>query len=366
MTLHLVKISKNNGRYLANKNTSIAATLFISLLLLQLRVLLTMPDNDGSIRYLLVAFAILIGANISRKSWQMLFQHFTISGLIIALNYWLNWHPGSDIWLIEANKYIFKEGFGGINMLMSVLNIFFLISTYTLRMSYKKTTKIFSSLTAFATFSLCLASNSRMAAIAPILALFISWFCSSGRHKIKQFSTINRLIYLGWCIITPLLACWYFVVKPDWQSGMLSDKTRIQIWACSLKNSILDGNNKIAFGNGYEWLPIKESCGHWQAHSSYIHFLSMHGVLGILGIIAIMLLVVKGIRGQLRQNPQTSSFWLCSWSESALGCILLVAITALSSTTYLGGYLNPLLIGLILSMGLVPTQGKSRLKKHDV
>ena len=80
----------------------------------------------------------------------------------------------------------------------------------------------------------------------------------------------------------------------------------------------------------------------------------MHRLLGLIALVVIMLIVFKGIRDHLRHRGHERSSWHSSWGEVALGSTLVVMITAVSSTTYLGGYLNPFLMGLMLSMGLAP------------
>lgn len=366
LAIHLVKILRENRSHDGKKSISLAAALFIGLLLTQLRVLLTMPDNDGATRYLLIAFALLVGANLSRRSWKTLFHYITISGLITAICYWANWQPEVSSWLIKANKYTFKEGYGGINMLGSVLDIFLVVSTYTLRTCRMKISKIYSSLAVFSIFSLILATNSRMAVIAPILAVYLSWLYSTGRYQLNQLARPKKWFFSSLCIFAPFVACWFFVVRPDWSNGMLSDAARLEIWVCSLKNSIFAGNNRIAYGIGYMWQQIQAACGQWQAHSSYIHFVSMHGMLGIMGIMSIIFLAFKGARDQLRRFNSNICFWNCNCGEVTLGCMLVVAITALSSTTYLGGYLNPMLMGLVFSMSLVPTFAKSIQVERDL
>ena len=80
----------------------------------------------------------------------------------------------------------------------------------------------------------------------------------------------------------------------------------------------------------------------------------MHGLLGLIAFAVIILIVLKGIQEHLRHRDHERSLWHSSWGEVSLGSTLVVMITAVSSTTYLGGYLNPFLIGLMLSMGLAP------------
>ena len=354
LSLHWIRALWAQRNLIHRQLTTIVPGIALGLLLIQTRMLLTMEDHEGPTRYMLIAFALLVGSNLSLASWKRLLQWITAGSLAVSIFFLVSLATSNGAWLGTVNKDVFGEGYGGINMLGSVLNIFTVLSAYTLRISKNNLIKLLAASTFFTSYALCLASNSRMTAVAPLLALFIAWITSEGWKKLLKLSNPFRPAAILFVLSVPAAIYWYGAILPDIGSGMKSDIARLNIWQCSLENSIFAGNNRIAYGNGFQWKPIQEACGHWQAHSSYVHFLSMHGLLGLIALAVIMLIVFKGIRDHLRQSGHERSLWHSSWGEVALGSTLVVMITAVSSTTYLGGYLNPFLIGLMLSMGLAP------------
>lgn len=371
LSLHWIRALWSQRNLIHRQLSTIIPGVALGLLLIQSRMLLTMEDHEGPTRYLLIAFALLVGCNLSATSWRRLLQWITAGLLALSIAIYLSWLVGNYSALSLVNKHSLEEGFGGINMLGSVLDVLTVCSVYSLRISRSLAARIVASLSAITGYTLCLATNSRMAAVAPLLALFFAWAIAEGWPRARRLPERLRNITAGIYILLPAAIYWHFAIKPDLEIKMINDTARLNIWRCSLENSIFAGNNRIAYGNGFQWKPIQEACGQWQAHSSYVHFLSMHGLLGLIALAVIMVIVFKGILGHLRHRSHDQSLWHSSWGEVALGSTLVVMITAVSSTTYLGGYLNPFLIGLMLSMGLAPlpetqsklesTQGEARI-----
>ena len=346
----------------------------LGLLLIQSRMLLTMEDHEGPTRYLIIASALLIGHKLSLTNWKSLLQWITAGALAAETILYLNWSIGGFASLYYTNKDALGEGFGGINMLGTVLATFTTCSAYSLRISKTLLPRLMACLTLFTSYSLCLASESRLSAITPLLAIFFSWVLSEGWPKARRLRPSIKIPVLCAISSIPTIAIWNLAISPDLARGMAADNERLQIWKCSISNSLLAGNNRIAYGNGFDWTSIREACGHWQAHSSYIHFLSMHGLLGLISLLVIALIILKGIRTHLHHRSFPRSLWHSSWGEVSLGCIFIVMLTGTTTTTYLGGYLNPLLIGLMLSTALAPLpgcdsdpgpcQGEARINTH--
>ena len=204
------------------------------------------------------------------------------------------------------------------------------------------------------TYSLCLESNSRLAAVSPFAGLLLSWLISEGWPSIRKLKLPAKSAAVCLFLAVPLVAIWNVVIAPDLADGMESDALRFQIWKCSISNSLLAGNNRIAYGNGFDSRAMQDACGQWQAHSSYVHFVSHHGVLGLISLLVILLIIFKGIRAHFNHRLEPRSLWNSSWGEVALGCTVTVMLNGITTTNYLGGYLNPLVIGLMLSTGLAP------------
>ena len=264
------------------------------------------------------------------------------------------WSYGDFSSLELTNKYFFGEGLGGINVLGSVLSTLTVIGVYSLRISKSLAPRVIAILSTFTSYSLCLASNSRSAAVAPVFALFLAWFFSEGWSALKKLRLPIKSAVLLFFTAVPLSIIWNVIIAPDLADGMESDALRLQIWKCSIKNSVLAGNNRIAYGNGFDSSSMQDACGQWQAHSSYVHFLSHHGLLGLISLLVVLVIVLKGIRAHLNHRTDSRSIWHSSWGEVSLGSALIILLTGIATSSYLGGYLNPLLIGLTLSVSLAP------------
>ena len=228
----------------------------------------------------------------------------------------------------------------------------------------KFATRLISCASIVTTYSLCLESNSRLAAVTPFAGLLLSWLISEGgRHKKLKLPAKFAAVCLF--LAVPLVGIWNIVIAPDLADGMESDALRLQIWKCSISNSLLAGNNRIAYGNGFDSTAMQDACGQWQAHSSYVHFLSNHGVLGLISLLVILLIVFKGIRAHFNHRLEPRSLWHSSWGEVALGCTITVMLNGMTTTNYLGGYLNPLVIGLMLSASLAPLTASEFKRKSQ-
>ena len=353
LSWHLLRQLWSSRHHLKGHIASLTPGIALGLLLIQSRMLMRMDDNEGPTRYLLIAVALLVGSGLSQTSWKHLLQWMAAGTLILSIIFWLQSDITNNNWLYDANKYWAGEGYGGINMLGSALNVLTVCSFYSVRLSKKLIPRLISGVSCLLSFTLCLASNSRMAAVAPLLAIFFAWLASSGWDRAKRLPKLAKTVVTGVFILIPLSTYWYFAIRPDISMGMVNDTARLEIWWCNLQNSIFAGNNKIVYGSGYDWSAIRDACGHASSHNAYIQFLSMHGLLGGIAFAMLLIFVVKGIRDHLLHRDNERSLWSCSWGETALGTTLVVLFAAISSSTHLGGYLNPLLIGLMFSMGLI-------------
>jgi len=361
LSVHLLRQLWSSRHHWTGHIASLTPGIALGLLLIQSRMLIRMDDNDGPTRYLLIAVALLVGSGLSRTSWKHLLQWIATGTLALSIIFWLQSDISNSNWLAEANKYWAGEGYGGINMLGSALNVLTVFSFYCLRSSNNWLPRLISFTGCLLSFMLCLASNSRMAAVAPLLAIFFAWLISKGWAQAQRLSKLPKVAAVGLSILIPSATYWYFAIRPDLKIGMVNDTARLEIWWCNLQNSIFAGNNKIVYGSGYDWTAIRDACGHASSHNAYIQFLSMHGLLGFIAFAMLLIFVTKGIQNHLIQRNREQGFWHCSWGETALGTTLVVLFAAISSSTHLGGYLNPLLIGLAFSMSLItlPTSTSS-------
>ena len=353
LSWHLLRQIWSSRHHLKGHIASLTPGIALGLLLIQSRMLMRMDDNEGPIRYFLIAVALLVGSSLSLANWKHLLGWISKGTLVLSILLLLLWDPTINLWLNHVNKTLLGEGYGGVNMLGSVLNVLFICSFYSLRLNNNLCNRLISGAACLFSYTLCLASHSRMAALAPLLAAFFAWIVSEGWPAAKVLPRRLKAVAIGAFITLPTSIYWHFAIRPDFANGMNSDRLRLNIMWCHLQNSIFAGNNKIAYGSGYDANQLRDACGHASSHNAYVQLLSMHGVLGVIALGVILILVIQGIINHLCHRDSPQGIWSCSWAEAALGCTFVVMITAISSSTHLGGYLNPLLIGLMLSMGLI-------------
>ena len=365
LSLHLLRQLWTSRQYVKGKIASLTPGIALGLLLIQSRMLMRMDDHEGPTRYLLIAVALLVGSCLSNTNWKHLLQWIATGTLILSMMFWLQLDSTNSLWIHAANKNWAGEGYGGINMFCSVLNVLTLCSFYGFRLSDKLLQRLITGSACLLSYSLCLVSQSRMAAVAPLLAVFFAWLISEGWSKVKRLSNLPKAGAIGILMLLPSATYWHFAIRPDLSSNMVNDTARLQIWWCNLQNSVFAGNNKIIYGSGFDSSRIRDACGHASSHNAYVQFLSMHGLLGSIALLVLLILVSQGIRHHLRHRGDARGRWRCSWAEVALGTNLLILFTAISSSTHLGGYLNPLLIGLMLSMSLAPLPQASDPKNAD-
>lgn len=354
LSVHLLSQLWSSRHRWTGHIASLTPGIALGLLLIQSRMLIRMDDNEGPTRYLLIAVALLVGSQLTLQNWKHLLQWIATGSLILSITLLLFWDPTKLNWLSHANKFLLGEGYGGINMLCSALNVLVICSFYSFRLNKSLFSKLISGTACLLGYTACLASQSRMAATAPLLALFFAWLVSEGWSRAKALPGRLQAPAISAFILLPTSIFWYFAIWPDISAGMPSDHARLKIWWCHLHNSVFAGNNKIVYGSGYDWQEIRNICGNFSSHNSYIQLFSMHGLLGLIGLGVILILVSQGLCNHLAHRDSPRGLLSCSWAEAALGCTFVVLITAISSSTHLGGYLNPLLIGLMLSMSLAP------------
>lgn len=331
-----------------NISLQVAPAIMIGLLLVQAKVILNMDDHPGATRYIILSSTILASSTLTIRSWRALLNWLSAAGFIMGILLYTQFDESNYRWLMDSNKYFFGEGLGGINLLGSVLNAICVSNFYSARLSKKVILRIVFLVNSVFIYLLCLETQSRMAAIAPVLSIVLSWIISEGISLLRRSPPVKRISYLGGFFIIPTSAYWWLVIRPE--MSMRGELSRLSIWKCFLENSILAGNNKIAYGNGYDLESIQQACGHWQAHNALMQLLSMHGIIGIIALSPVAVLIFKNIFNHLNDRFDEGIKWRASWGEVSAGLTLIAIIPSISSTTFLGGYVNPIIIGLLLSV----------------
>ena len=331
-----------------------------SLVFLQARTIIRLDDHPGASFYVLIAAGLSIGATYSAEKWMRLLRWIGCSALF--LNIKLLWIGASGYpagasanWITAANNEVFELGFGRINALSSVLATLTILCFYGARRDKNIAAKIIHSLGCISGYALCLQTDSRIAAGAPLIAavaafgICIKDYAASRRFKRIQKRTIATIIGLISVI------GWSTAIQPELETGMASEKLRLAFWQCWLQNSILAGNGKIIHGIGYNLKTMVNACDNQSADSGLVQIIGQHGFLGALAIVLLLILMIRSFcnqRAEALKTAEQSSALHCSWSEAAMGCLLTVLLCNLTTPAYLGSFVGAALTGLSLSMNL--------------
>ena len=186
LSLHWIHSLWANRHLNPQRLSTIVPGIALGLLLIQSRKLLTYSDSEGPSRYLIIAFALLVGSSLSTTNWKSLLQWITAGTLTLGGILYFAWSNGDFSTLEETNKYFFREGLGGINVLATVLSTLTVCGVYSLRISKNLATRLISCVSIFTAYSLCLESNSRLAAVTPFAGLLLSWLISEGWPSIRK------------------------------------------------------------------------------------------------------------------------------------------------------------------------------------
>ncbi len=373
----LEPVFQNRGK-VDSRHLGTAYALFTGLLLFQAHTIAIRADKVGFSQYLMVAIGLAVGFTLNLKAWRILLQWMNIATLSICTvllshfqshEMWIGIIQGDGI-MSSVNDEIFAKGYGGINRIATMLCLLTIASWASARLSKSRFFQILGGLGTCIGYFTCLASESRMAAIAPITGIIISWLIIHGRSLLRS-SNRKNLIIRAILILGPFFAIGTFVVGSDLDVGFSGDLTRLKLIRCWLSSVYKTKISNIVWGNSREKVmslcsnnnignadDTKRAIGH--AHNTFAHITGLHGLFGIIAICILIIVIYRGMISQIlhsritfksiSSNPITNF----SWGEACLGFNLTILICSLTTTIHIYNHVNQLLIGLLLSASLAP------------
>ena len=366
-------VIKNRSRNDSRHSGTVYA-LFIGLLLFQARSIVTGSDETGISQYLMVALGLAVGFSLGLDAWRRLLQWINLATLAISIALLSHFRIEQD-WLQEVNRQLFDEGYGNINRLGVVLCLLTITSWASARLSRHRLFQALGASGAALGYLTCLATESRMAAITPLVAVSASWLIHHAPPLLKSKSKAKLPLMVA-AVLIPLGTVWTFVILPDIDVGFSGDNTRMRLIRC-WAGSLFSGQSSILYGTGHNrskimelcsdanigniWADISVSGASGHAHNTYAQLAALHGLFGIVAILILALVISRGMVHQFRismtGNPrETAQGWSTfSWGEACLGFNLTVLIGSLLTTIHIYSHVNQFLIGLLLSASLAPS-----------
>lgn len=365
----LKRSTKKDSRHMGT-----AYAIFLGLLLFQSRAIVTHSDETGMSQYLMVAMGLAVGYSLSLKAWRSLLHWLNLATLVISITFLSNFRLEHD-WLQDINLQVFNEGYGNINRLAVMFSLLTIASWGAARLSRRTVFQVLGGVGAGLGYLTCLATESRMATITPLVAVIASWLIIHGRTLLESTAR-TKLPLIAAISMIPLSTIWAFGILPDLDVGLSGDITRIRLIRCWAE-SIFSGSNRFLYGTGYNREKIMELCsdikignisahapgssGH--AHNTYAHLTALHGLLGITAIIILAIIISRGMLQHIQLEYKLSgsqhhlpiplrSF---SWGDACLAINLTILFMSLSTTVHIYNHVNQLVIGLLLSASLAPT-----------
>ena len=356
-----------------NQSSFAGYAALLGLLLAQTGTLIRIEDETGFTQYFCIAAGIAAMASLSNRNRDRLLHWIGASAIPLAAFYLLQ-----TLEISPLNQNPISEAFSDINELRSVLQetVFaFLVTTSFIAVRLSKgvigrTTALCGLISGIL---LCLIIDSRIALVAPLIAIFTSYIIS----HFKRLETINRSLNNIPLIITlaGLAASSYAIViapsiNPDGLS-FTSDRARINVALCWLR-SIFSGNNSFLLGSGYDRSNIMNLCtdakvgnfwitdssstaGH--AHNVFAHFMALHGITGLISLCILALTYFiylnRCIKNEIKtseKKPIKETLIFCSWSEVTITMAIFMALNAMTTTFYIYNHTLQILIGLALGM----------------
>ncbi|MFY8147650.1 MAG: O-antigen ligase family protein [Prochlorococcaceae cyanobacterium] len=349
------------------------AVLLLGLMLVNVRVVLLGEESSpsGPSDFLMVVLGLSAGAGRSPGSWGASLQWIGITSLPIAILLALHW-PGSFDWNLpmEVLLDLRKLGMGGLNRYATLVMAFTVCATYGGLLESKGWKRWPLLAVALLGYVLCLRTGSRLALLAPPLALFLAYLITRARGRLNRHSLL--LFGLGSTgAVAALMGIWWFVLAPSRNTNLMSDLGRLkaaQCWA----GVAFSGENRFLYGIGLGDR-AREFCaaatmqargegfrrlGH--AHNTLAQILGETGSLGLLAVVLLLVVLALALRHRLRSTPAPLP-WGPSGTgptEAALGLVLLLLCNALATTVFLINPASQCLIGYLASMAFWGLPGR--------
>ncbi|MEB3262842.1 MAG: hypothetical protein VKJ66_00550 [Synechococcus sp.] len=343
------------------------AVLLLGLLLVNVRVVLLGEESSpsGPSDYLMVVLGLAAGAGRSPASWRASLQWIGLASLPIAILLALHW-PGSFDWNVPLEAVLQQKrvGLGGLNRLATLVMAFTVCATYGGLLEPKGWKRWPLLLLALLGYALCLRTGSRLALLAPPLALALAYMVSRARGRLRWRSVL--LLGLGGSgIVAALMGLWWFLLAPGSSRNLVSDLGRLQAAQC-YGGIAFSGQNRFLYGIGFGsrarefcaaataqargdgWRPM----GH--AHNSVAQMLGETGSLGLLALVLLLVVLALALARRLRATPAPLAWGPAgaSLTEAAIALNLLLLFNALATTVFLINPASQCLIGYLAATAL--------------
>jgi len=352
-----------------HKQTNILYGTSLGLALIQARTITQREDEEGITQFLLIAGALIAGSSLKTKEMKALLQWLGVTAAsisLILLSALVPDYSYSEQGMTQMYEKVFREGLGDINSLRFVLALLTAFSATAAILSQNKLNRFFMASFTVITYIAVIPTGSRMAMIAPIIALIIALLIQ-GRSAIAKG---EKHIWQTACWLGAFacgLMSWKLVIEPDLAGGMTSDSLRVRIWLCWLK-SITTGSNRFLHGFGHNNKhEIAKVCNdkalnlsidstitsHHHAHNTIVNIISHHGILGLVAITILAILLIRSLlktRHEIKLIPGN----LAKEERNLLAANAMTGVTllicALSNTIYNQNQVLNILIGLSLAI----------------
>lgn len=346
----------------------------LGLLLAQTGTLIRIEDETGFTQYFCIAAGMAAMACLSNRNRGRLIQWIGASAIPLAAFYLLQTLEVSPL-----NQNPISEAFTNINELRSVLQetVFAFLATTSfiaIRLSKGVSGRTTASCSLISGIMLCIIIDSRIALLAPLAAIILSYIIS----HFKRLKIINSsLKYIPLVVTFTGFAIYIYaiVIAPDIGQSLNSDRGRINVAACWL-NSVFSGNNSFILGSGYDRSSIMRICtdanvgntwanssaGH--AHNVFAHFIALHGMTGLISLCILALIYftylnrcIKNEIHLLEKANIKKSLIAYSWSEATTTMAIIMTLSAMTTTFYIYNHTLQILIGLALGMPIALEAG---------
>jgi hypothetical protein len=363
----------------SNRNISSLYALVLGLLLIQIRTILRIEDELGLTQYFVIALGITAATCFSRQQWLRLLQWLGATSVPILILFAAQTITAkhSVSLPLPAPLPIISKALTDTPELRSYFQetIFSFLTISGLiagRLSQSRVAKFASYASGLCGLLLCIAVESRMAIIAPILGITIGFgICHLG--TLAKISAKIRLIILAIFTASLVVVIFKVVIAPDLQTGtgvaLDSDRGRINIALC-WAGSMLAGDNRFIYGSGHDRTFIMERCtdetvgNYWQvvpgsttghAHNVVAHIMGLHGLFGLIALGLLAIIYAKGAiyfaRTEKIFTPLVLTY--APWSEAIISMGIFMAVCSMSTTFFIYNHTLQVLIGLALGMPLL-------------
>lgn len=352
----------------------------LGLLLVNVRVILLGEESapSGPSDFLMIGLGLAAGLDRTSLAWRTSLQWIgacAVSVTVLLLLYW----PGSAQPGVGLEEILLQNrlGLGGLNRLATLAMLFTLCAGYgglLERRAWKRWPMLAAALIGY---GLCLRTESRLAILAPPLALGLAYLIPRLRSRLGWGRTLIMSM-IGTGVLASAVSIWWFLIASDSRLNLWSDLGRLQAARC-WSAIALSGHNRFLFGIGFgdrarefcseatayarggDWRPM----GH--AHNTLAQVLGETGTLGLLAIGLLLVAIFMALIQRLNQNTSPIPWGLqgTTVTEAAMGLNLLLVFNMMTTTVHLSNPASQCLIGYLSATAFWACQASSDDTAHQ-